>query len=203
METRFSTKYKKVVVPKMVERFHYANAMAIPRLTHVSVNIGFGKIKDNEKAIQSMVENLRRITGQKPLMTKARKSISSFKVREGQIVGAKVTLRGRRMEQFLDKLVSTTLPRVRDFRGISLKPFQHGETNYTIGLREHNVFPEMKTDEVEMLHGLQVTVGTSAATPAEAQELLTLFGFPFTKEDVKEPKEKKPKREKAGKAGKE
>ncbi|MFA6512350.1 MAG: 50S ribosomal protein L5 [Patescibacteria group bacterium] len=204
MATRFSEKYKKEILPKMKERFHYKNEMAVPKLTQASVNIGFGKEKDNEKAIEYAVKNLVRITGQQPQMTKARKSIASFKVREGQVVGAKVTLRGRRMEQFLDKLVSSTLPRVRDFRGLSLVSFQKGETNYTVGVREHNVFPEIKSDEVEALHGLEVTIVTTAKTAPEAQELLTLYGFPFTKEDIKELKEEKPKQDKnkSGKTGK-
>lgn len=192
MATRLAEKYRKEVVPKLMEQFHYANTLAVPRLTHVTVNVGLGKQKDNEKAIEATVQNMSRITGQKPLMTRAKKSISNFKVRQGQVIGAKVTLRGRRMEEFLDKVISVTLPRVRDFRGLSTHSFGKKERQYTIGLQEHNVFPEIKSDEVEMLHGIEVSIASTAKTAEESRALLTALGFPFAHNE--DAFEKKPKR---------
>lgn len=181
MATRMRQRYTKDVLPKMKEKFQYTNDLAVPRIEKIVLNVGFGKHSDDEKFVSTAKETLTRITGQTPLMTKARKSISGFKVREGQVVGAKVTLRGERMEHFLDKLLTVALPRVRDFRGLPTKSFRRNEANYTIGFAEHNVFPEIKSDEVEQLHGLEVTVVTTAQSPEEARELLALYGFPFQK----------------------
>jgi large subunit ribosomal protein L5 len=178
----FKERYRTDVVPKMEKAFSYENAHAVPRIEKVVVNVGFGKNGGDEKFVETVHKTLERITGQKPVDTKARKSISGFKVREGQVVGARVTLRGKRMEDFVEKLIRVTLPRVRDFRGLSTKSFARGERQYTIGFAEHNVFPEIKSDEVELLHGLEVTIVTTAKTPKETRELLTLLGFPFQKE---------------------
>ncbi|MEA3272123.1 MAG: 50S ribosomal protein L5 [Patescibacteria group bacterium] len=172
--------YKNQIVPKLMEKFGYKNPLSSPKLVKVVLNIGLSHgLKD--KKYEDVVKNtLTRITGQKPVKTKAKKSVSSFKIREGMVVGIKATLRKTRMYDFVEKLVNVSLPRVRDFRGLSPKAID-GQGNLTIGIEEHIVFPEIRPDEVEKLHGLEVTVVTDAKTKKEGLELLTLLGFPFKK----------------------
>jgi len=171
-------KYQKTVVPSLKQEFGYTNDLAVPKILKVVVASGIGKAKDDAKISEVAQNTLQRITGQKPLITLARQSISAFKVREGMAVGLKVTLRGKRMWDFLTKLVAITLPRVRDFRGLSEKSFDK-QGNFSIGFKEHLVFPEIKSDEVEKLHGLEVAVATSAKNKEEGLSLLKQLGFPF------------------------
>ena len=171
--------YDKKIVPALMERFGYKNRMAVPKLKLVSVNVGMSTNLLKDPKIPETVETtLTRITGQKPVKTLAKKSIASFKVREGQNIGMKVTLRGDRMWHFLEKLIHVTLPRVRDFRGISTKLVDK-QGNLSLGFKEYIAFPEIRSDEIEKLHGVQVTVSTTAKTREEGLELFRLMGFPF------------------------
>ena len=176
--TRLQEKYRAEVVPALQQKFQYKNVMEIPRLEKIVLNMGLGDCKDNPKALESAVNELTVISGQKPLVTKARKSVANFKVREGQNVGAKVTLRGARMDEFMDKLVSIALPRVRDFRGVSTKAFD-GRGNYALGIKEQLIFPEIEYDKVEKIRGMEMIFVTTAKTDEEAKELLRLLGMPF------------------------
>ena len=176
--TRLQEKYRAEVVPALQQKFGYKNVMEIPRLEKVIINIGLGDCKDNAKALESAVAELTQIAGQKPLVTKARKSIANFKLRQGMNVGAKVTLRGARMEEFIDKLVNIALPRVRDFRGVSPKAFD-GRGNYALGIKEQLIFPEIEYDKVEKIRGMEMIFVTTAKTDEEAKELLRLLGMPF------------------------
>ena len=178
MATRLKERYLKEAVPALQQKFGYKNPMEVPRLEKVIINMGLGDCKDNAKALENAVEELSQISGQKPLVTKARKSIANFKLREGMNVGAKVTLRGERMEQFFDKLISIALPRVRDFRGVSDKAFD-GRGNYALGVREQLIFPEINYDKVEKIRGMEMIFVTTAKTDEEAKELLSLLGMPF------------------------
>ena len=178
MATRLKEKYLAEAVPALQQKFGYKNPMQTPKLEKIVINMGLGDCKDNAKALESAVEELSQIAGQKPLVTKAKKSIANFKLREGMNVGAKVTLRGERMEQFFDKLVSIALPRVRDFRGVSAKAFD-GRGNYALGVREQLIFPEINYDKVEKIRGMEMIIVTSARTDEEARELLSLLGMPF------------------------
>ncbi len=171
-------KYKKDVVPALTKEFGYGNAYQIPRIEKVVVHVGIGKDVKDAKALETATETLRRITGQQPVKTVAKKSISNFKIREGMVIGLKVTLRGTRMHDFLTKLVNVAMPRVRDFRGIS-ESIVDKTGNATIGFREHLVFPEIRSDEVERVHGLEVTIQTTAHNKAEGVALLKGLGFPF------------------------
>ncbi len=179
-EARLYTQYKEEIIPKMQEEFGYANVMAIPRLQKIVINSGVGEAVENQKALDTITENLARITGQRPITTKAKKSISNFKLREGMAIGCKVTLRKRIMYEFLDRLVNLALPRTRDFQGIPDKSFD-GRGNYTLGIKEHTIFPEINTDTVDKIHGLDITFVTSAETDEEAYALLKHFGMPFVK----------------------
>ncbi|KKR48472.1 MAG: 50S ribosomal protein L5 [Candidatus Magasanikbacteria bacterium GW2011_GWC2_40_17] len=170
--------YKKEVVGKLMKELGYKNINAVPKVEKVVVNIGFGKMIKEPKIAEIVEETLRRITGQKPVLAKAKKSISNFKIRAGQIVGAKVTLRGKRMYDFLEKLIKIALPRVRDFRGVSTNVFDE-KGNMTIGFKEHLSFPEIRPDEVEKVLGLEITVVTSAKDKEEAKNLFTHLGFPL------------------------
>ena len=172
-------KYIKEAIPQMKEKFGYKNNMAVPKLDKAVLNVGISSQKD-DKFQELVLQTLSRITGQKAVANKARKSISSFKVREGSVIGAKVTLRGEKMYSFLNKLIDLTLPNVRDFRGIAEKCVDKGG-NLTVGVKEHIVFPEIKTDEVENIHGLEVSVTTTAKSREEGLELFKLLGFPFGK----------------------
>lgn len=172
-------KYKSDVLPKLVAEFKYGNALAAPRLTKVVINVGFGLAAKEPKRQEVAIKTLERISGQKPVITAARKSISNFKIRQGMAIGAMVTLRGTRMYDFLGKLITVALPRVRDFRGLSLKSLDN-KGNLSIGFREHIVFPEIRSDEIESLHGLEVAIATSAKSQHEGKRLLELLGFPFS-----------------------
>lgn len=173
-------KYNQEIRPALQQTFHYKSVVGAPRFTKVVVNVGFGKLLKDAKIQETVGNTLLRITGQKPVFTAARKSISNFKVREGQVIGAKVTLRGDHMYDFLDKLVNITFPRMRDFRGLSEKSFDRCG-NFSVGFKEHVAFPEVGSDEVDRLHGLEVAVATDAKTPAEAKMLFSLAGFPLQK----------------------
>ena len=178
MATRIKEKYLAEAVPALQQKFGYKNVMEIPRLEKVIINMGLGDCKDNAKALEAAVAELTQIAGQKPLVTKAKKSVANFKLRQGMNVGAKVTLRGSRMEEFMDKLVNIALPRVRDFRGVSTKAFD-GRGNYALGIKEQLIFPEIDYDKVEKIRGLEMIFVTTAKTDEEAKELLRLLGMPF------------------------
>ena len=175
---RLKDKYRAEVVPALQQKFNYKNVMEIPRLEKVVINMGLGDCKDNAKALETAVAELTIIAGQKPLVTKAKKSIANFKLRSGMNVGAKVTLRGERMYEFTDKLVSIVLPRVRDFRGVSNKAFD-GRGNYALGVKEQLIFPEIEYDKVEKIRGMEMIFVTTAKNDEEAKELLRLLGMPF------------------------
>ncbi|WP_062050731.1 50S ribosomal protein L5 [Bacillus sp. JCM 19034] len=177
---RLKEKYSAEIVPSLVEKFNYSSVMAVPKLEKIVVNMGIGDAVSNAKALDKAVEELTEITGQKPLITKAKKSIAGFKLREGMPIGAKVTLRGERMYEFLDKLITVALPRVRDFRGVSKKAFD-GRGNYTLGVKEQLIFPEVDYDKVDKVRGMDVVLVTTANTDEEARELLTQMGMPFQK----------------------
>ena len=178
MATRIKEKYLNEAVPALQQKFGYKNVMQIPKLSKIVINMGLGDCKDNAKGLEVAVKELATISGQKPQVTKARKSIANFKLREGMNVGAKVTLRGSRMEEFLDKLVNIALPRVRDFRGVSDKAFD-GRGNYALGIREQLIFPEIEYDKVEKIRGMEMIFVTTAQTDEECKELLRLLGMPF------------------------
>lgn len=180
MTSRLKEKYTNEVVPFLVERFKYKNIMQVPRLEKIVLNMGLGSSKENPKAIESAVKELETITGQRPIVTKARKSIANFKLREGMNVGVKVTLRGEKMYDFLDKFMNISLPRVRDFRGISSKSFD-GRGNYAVGIKEQLIFPEIEYDMVDQIRGMDIVVVTTANTDEEAKELLDKMGMPFKK----------------------
>jgi large subunit ribosomal protein L5 len=175
---RLKDKYLSEVAPALKQKFGYTNVMQIPRLEKIVINMGLGDCKDNAKSMEIAVGELATIAGQKPLVTKAKKSIANFKVREGMNVGAKVTLRGERMYEFTDKLVSIALPRVRDFHGVSAKAFD-GRGNYALGVREQLIFPEIEYDKIEKIRGMEMIFVTTAKTDEEAKELLRLLGMPF------------------------
>ena len=178
MQPRMLERYRSDTTPKLREEFGYANAHQVPRLDKIVVNMGLGEAVANPKILERAVEELAGITGQKPVVRRARKSIANFKLRQGQAIGASVTLRGERMWEFYDRLVSTALPRVRDFQGVSPKAFD-GRGNYTLGIREQIIFPEVDYDKVERITGLNVTVCTTARTDNEARSLLAHLGMPF------------------------
>ncbi len=171
-------KYNEEVLPALMEKFSYRNALEAPRLDKVVINMGIGEGKENPKLLDAAVKDLSQITGQRPVITKAKKSVASFKLREGMSIGCKVTLRGNRMYDFINKLINVALPRVRDFRGISPKAFD-GRGNYSLGLKEQIIFPEIIYDEVEKIQGMDIVIITTAKTDEEAKELLRLLGMPF------------------------
>jgi large subunit ribosomal protein L5 len=173
-------RYQEEVVPALMKALNMDNVMELPRITKVVVNIGLGEAMDNPKALEAAVGDLMLITGQKPVITKARKSISNFKLREGRAIGAKVTLRGEKMWSFLDRLMNIVLPRVRDFRGVSDEAFD-GHGNYTLGLREQLIFPEIEYDKIDKVRGMEITIVTTARTDDQASQLLALLGMPFRK----------------------
>jgi len=178
MSGTLRAKYSSEVVPALREQFGYKNAMQVPRLEKIVVNIGLGEALTNSKAVDAAVGDLALITGQRAVVTKAKKSIATFKVREGNPIGAKVTLRGERMWDFLERLTRVALPRIRDFRGISGKSFD-GRGNYTLGLKEQLSFPEIEFDKIDRLRGLEVTIVTTAKSDEESKKLLALLGMPF------------------------
>jgi len=178
---RLQERYLSETVPALTKAFEYKNSMQVPRIEKIVVNIGLGSEQDNAKALEAAMGDMTTITGQKPIMTKARKSIANFKLREGRVIGTKVTLRGDKMWAFLDRLLNVALPRVRDFRGVSPDAFD-GRGNYTLGLRDQLIFPEIEYDKIDKLRGMEVTIVTTAQSDDHARLLLQLLGMPFKKE---------------------
>lgn len=175
---RLQQLYRDTVMPKLRDRFDYANVMQIPRLSKVTVNMGLGEAVGDKKVLEKAVSDMATITGQKPVVTKARKSVASFKIRDGYPIGCKVTLRRERMYEFIDRLVTIALPRVRDFRGIPRKSFD-GSGNYNLGIREQIIFPEIQYDQIDAIRGMDIAISTTAPTDEEGLALLEAFGFPF------------------------
>ena len=175
---RLQEKYQKEVVPALTEKFGYKNVMQLPKIEKIIINMGVGEAVGNPKALDSAVSDLTIISGQKPLLTRAKKSLAAWKLREGVPIGCKVTLRGTRMYQFLDKFMNVALPRVRDFRGVSDKAFD-GRGNYAVGLKEQLIFPEIEYDKIDKIRGMNIVIVTTAQTDEEARELLKLMGMPF------------------------
>ena len=177
---RLKERFNESIKTELVNKFNYSSVMEVPEIEKIIVNMGVGDAVQNAKVLDTAVEELQAITGQKPLITKAKKSIATFRLRQGMPIGAKVTLRGERMYEFLDKLISVSLPRVRDFRGVSKKAFD-GRGNYTLGVKEQLIFPEIDYDKVSKVRGMDIVIVTTANTDEEARELLTQFGMPFQK----------------------
>ena len=178
--SRFKEKFINEVTPALMSKFEYTSVMQVPKVDKIVINMGVGDAVQNTKALDAAVEDLTIISGQKPVITKAKKSIAGFRLREGMPIGTKVTLRGERMYEFLDKLISVSLPRVRDFRGVSKKAFD-GRGNYTLGVKEQLIFPEIDYDKVSKIRGMDIVIVTTANSDEEARELLTQFGMPFQK----------------------
>lgn len=175
---RLRDKYKNDVVPKMMQQLGYTNVMAVPKLEKIVLSMGVGKSRENPKAIESALSDLTAIAGQRPVQTRARKSVSNFRLREGDVVGAVVTLRGARMYEFLDRLISVVIPRIRDFRGLRNDSFD-AAGNFSMGLQDQIVFPEIRADKVEHFQGMNITIGVRNSNPKASLELLRLFGMPF------------------------
>jgi len=175
---RLKQYYRETVVPELVKEFRYRNVMQVPRIVKVVLNIGVGEALENAKALDGAVEDLTKITGQKPVITRAKKAVAAFKLREGRAIGVKVTLRNERMWSLLDRLINVALPRTRDFRGISGDAFD-GRGNYTLGLREQLIFPEIEYDKIDKVRGMEITIVTTAKTDEEGRRLLKLLGMPF------------------------
>jgi large subunit ribosomal protein L5 len=175
---RLKDRYQNEIAPALQQKFAYTNVMQIPKVNKIVINMGVGEAVQNSKAIDSAVADLMKLSGQKPVVTKAKKSIAAFKLREGMPIGCKVTLRGQRMYEFMDRLLNVALPRVRDFRGVSAKAFD-GRGNYTLGIKEQLIFPEMEYDKIDKLRGMDVVFVTTAKTDEEARELLRGFGMPY------------------------
>ena len=180
MAARMKERYQTEVVPALLKEFGYDNPMRVPRVQKVSVNIGLGEAIQNAKALDSATADISAITGQKPVVTRAKKSIANFKIRQGNPIGLMVTMRGERMYEFLDRLVNVALPRIRDFHGAPANAFD-GRGNYSLGLREQLIFPEIEYDKIDRIRGMQITIVTSATTDEEARKLMELMGFPFTR----------------------
>ncbi|WP_018131292.1 50S ribosomal protein L5 [Effusibacillus pohliae] len=176
---RLQERFKNEVIPALMQKFNYKNVMQVPKVEKIVVNVGLGEAIQNPKALDATVEDIQQITGQKPVITRAKKSIAGFKLREGMPIGVKVTLRGERMYHFMDKLFNVALPRVRDFRGVSPKAFD-GRGNYTLGLKEQLIFPEIDYDKIDKVRGMDVVFVTTAKTDEEARELLAQLGMPFS-----------------------
>ena len=177
---RMKEKYKESVVPALMKRFSYKNIMEIPKIEKVIVNVGCGDCRDNQKMLEAVINDISIITGQKPVVTKAKKSVANFKLRQGMNIGVKVTLRGEKMYEFIDRLFSVALPRVRDFRGINANAFD-GRGNYSLGIKEQLIFPEIDYDKIDKIRGMDIVFVTTAKTDEEARELLTLMGAPFAR----------------------
>jgi large subunit ribosomal protein L5 len=176
--TRLQEKYEKEIIPGMIEKFGYKNIMEVPKLEKIVINMGVGEAKENQKVLESAVSDLTLISGQKPILTRAKKSVANFKIRENMALGCKVTLRKANMYEFADKLMSIALPRVRDFRGVSSKAFD-GRGNYSLGIKEQLIFPEIEYDKIDKVRGMDIIFVTTANTDEEARELLRFFGMPF------------------------
>jgi len=177
---RLKVKYSQEVAPALMKKFEYKSVMQIPKLDKITINVGCGEARDNAKVLDAVVADITKISGQKPVITKAKKSVANFKLREGMNIGVKVTLRGTRMWEFLDRLFSVALPRVRDFRGINPNGFD-GRGNYAMGIKEQLIFPEIEYDKIDKIRGMDIVFTTTAGTDEEARELLTLLGAPFAK----------------------
>ena len=177
---RLQEKYNNEIVPAMIEKFGYKNIMQVPKLNKIVINMGVGEAKENAKVLDTAIKDLETITGQKAVVTRAKKSVANFKLREGMPIGCKVTLRGEKMYEFTDRLVNLALPRVRDFRGVNPDAFD-GRGNYALGIKEQLIFPEIEYDKVDKVRGMDIIFVTTAETDEEARELLTLFGMPFKK----------------------
>jgi large subunit ribosomal protein L5 len=182
---RMRTRYDEEIVKAMTEKFGYTNRLQVPRIEKITLNMGVGEASQDKKKVQTAAEEMELIAGQKPVITKAKKSIAQFKLREGMPIGCKVTLRRERMYEFLDRLITIAMPRIRDFRGVNPKSFD-GRGNYAMGLKEQIVFPEISYDKIEKVRGLDIIVTTTANTDDEARELLRLFGFPFPAEEAQQ-----------------
>ncbi len=180
MSSRMKEFYLNEVVPGLVKKFNYKNPMEVPKLEKIVINMGVGEAKDNPKALEGAVNDMTIISGQKPIITKAKKSVANFKIREGMPIGCKVTLRGEKMYEFADRLISLALPRVRDFRGVNANAFD-GRGNYALGIKEQLIFPEISYDKIDKVRGMDIIFVTTAKTDEEAKELLTLMGMPFVK----------------------
>lgn len=178
---RFREHYEKEIVPAMMKKFSYKNKMSVPKLEKIVVNMGLGDAKDNSKVIESASADIATFTGQKPITTRAKKSVANFKLRAGMPIGCKVTLRGEKMHSFADRLINIALPRVRDFHGVSGESFD-GRGNYTLGIKEQLIFPEIQYDKIDKIRGMDIIFVTTAKTDEEAKELLTLFGMPFRRD---------------------
>ena len=178
--SRLKDFYENEVVPAMIEKFSYKNKMAVPKIDKIVINMGVGEAKDNAKVLDGAVKDLTIIAGQKPIVTRAKKSVAAFKLREGMPIGCKVTLRGEKMYEFADRLINLALPRVRDFRGVNPNAFD-GRGNYALGIKEQLIFPEVEYDKVDKVRGMDIIFVTTAKTDEEARELLTLFNMPFAK----------------------
>jgi len=178
--TRLEKFYKDEVVPKLVEKFGYKNIMQVPRVTKITLNMGVGEAVGNKKVLENALADMTKIAGQKPVTTVARKSVASFKIRDGWPIGCKVTMRRARMYEFLDRLINVSLPRVRDFRGVSAKSFD-GRGNFNMGVKEQIIFPEVDYDQIDALRGMDISIATNAKTDEESRALLEAFGFPFRK----------------------
>lgn len=176
--TRLQEKYEKEIIPAMIEKFGYKNIMEVPKLEKIVINMGVGEAKENQKVLESAVSDLTLISGQKPVLTRAKKSVANFKIRQNMALGCKVTLRKANMYEFADKLMSIALPRVRDFRGVSSKAFD-GRGNYSLGIKEQLIFPEIEYDKIDKVRGMDIIFVTTANTDEEARELLRFFGMPF------------------------
>ena len=179
-KSRVAKQYAEEVVPYLIKKFGYTNVMQVPKLVKIVINTGLGDIKDNAKSIQTTQNEIKQITGQQPVLTKAKKSVANFKLREGMNIGVKVTLRGDRMYEFMDRLFNVALPRVRDFRGINPNSFD-GRGNYNMGIKEQLIFPEIEYDKIDKARGMDICFVTTATTDEESRELLTLMGAPFAK----------------------
>jgi large subunit ribosomal protein L5 len=176
--TRLEEHYRKNVVPELTKKFGYANVMQVPRITHITINMGVGEALADRKVIDNAMADMEKISGQKPVMTRARKSVAAFKVRENWPIGCKVTLRRARMYEFLDRLIAIAIPRIRDFRGLPSRSFD-GRGNYSVGIKEQIIFPEIDYDKIDALRGMDVTIATSARSDDEARALLSAFSFPI------------------------
>lgn len=185
MISNIHKKYSEEVVTSMMDRFQYSNVMQVPMISHVSINMGIGDAKENPKKLESAIQELTLISGQKPVTTKSRKDISNFKIRKGFPVGCKVTIRGKRMYDFMERLISIALPRTRDFRGLSFKSFD-GRGNYSLGVKEQIIFTEIDYDKIDSIRGMDITISTTAKTNDESYWLLKLIGFPLRDKPVKE-----------------
>jgi large subunit ribosomal protein L5 len=181
MAPRLKERYKAEIVPELVKEFNYGNVMQVPRIDKVTVNIGLGEARDNARAVETATADIATITGQKPVVTKAKKAIANFKIRENMPIGVAVTLRGDRMYEFMDRLLNAALPRIRDFHGVPTKAFD-GRGNFSLGVREQLIFPEIEYDKVDRIRGMQINIVTTARTDEEGRRLLELMGMPFSKE---------------------